>query len=151
MKITAQEEYGLRIILRIARSNNATGTTISCISKDEGLTTHNVAKLCRILRMREYIKSTRGQSGGYMLAKSADKINIGELLDVLGGRLYDANFCENHAGVGSLCTNSVECSIRSLWGILQFSVDRVLNNITLKDLLGNNEKLGETARELADE
>ena len=61
MKITAQEEYGLRILLRIARASNSDGLTIPEISEAEGLSTHNVAKLCRILRLAGFIRSSRGK------------------------------------------------------------------------------------------
>ena len=56
---------------------------------------------------------------------------------MLGGRLFDDEFCEDHAGQVSSCTHSVDCSIRSLWNHVQKTVDQLLNQITLKDMLGD--------------
>jgi Rrf2 family iron-sulfur cluster assembly transcriptional regulator len=139
MKITAQEEYGLRILVRIASCKDAAGITIPQLSELEGLTSHYVAKLTRILRMAGFINSTRGYKGGYVLAKPADQIVIGKVLEALGGILFDKKFCGTHAGSVRLCTNSVDCSVRSLWQIVQTSVDNVLDKITLHHLV-NPEK-----------
>lgn len=143
MKISAQEEYGLRILVRIGQSPDAftTGLSIPEISEAEGLTIHNVAKLCRMLRMAGFIHSTRGKEGGYTLAKPPEKIIVGEVVAALGGRLFDEEFCGNHTGITNLCTNSIDCSLRSLWQIVQHSVDNVLNNITLAALIGPARKL----------
>jgi len=139
MKFSAQEEYGLRCLIQVAKNNSKNGTTIAEISEAEGLTTHNVAKLLRILRQAEILNSIRGHTGGYVLADRPENINIGKVLGTLGGRLYDSKFCEKHTGVGSICTHTVDCTMRSLWTSLQNVIDKVLVNLTLKDLLNQNE------------
>jgi Rrf2 family transcriptional regulator, iron-sulfur cluster assembly transcription factor len=133
MKITAQEEYGLRILIRIAREKN--GMSIPQLSEAEGLTPHYVAKLTRLLRMEGYINSTPGNKGGYILAAPAREFNINKVLKSLGGSLFSDDFCGSHAGVMRLCTNSVDCSSRSLWQMIQFIVDGFLDKITLQDLV----------------
>jgi len=145
MKITAQEEYGLRILIRIACCKDAAGLSIPQLSETEGLSSHYVAKLTRVLRMGGFINSTPGLKGGYVLAKPAREIGIKQVLKVLGGVLFDQDFCGQHAGSLRLCTNSVDCSARSLWQMIQFTVDQLLDKITLYDL-ANSEN--ESARAL---
>ena len=135
MKITAQEEYGLRLLIRIARCTDKEGMSIPQLSEAEGLTSHYVAKLTRILRMEGFINSTPGNKGGYVLSREASEININKVLKSLGGALYDKEFCESHAGALKLCTHSVDCSSRSLWQMTQFIIDRFLDKITLQDLV----------------
>lgn len=137
MKITAQEEYGLRIMLRIARCKEAHGMSISQLSEAEGLSAPHVGKLTRLLRIAGFINSTPGQKGGYVLAKPAAEININALLKAMGGALFDKKFCGDHSGVMKLCTNSVDCSVRSLWQMIQYSVDKLLDKLTLEDLITN--------------
>lgn len=139
MKITAQEEYGLRILIRIARCHDEEGMSIPQLSDAEGLSSHYVAKLARLLRMEGFINSTPGYKGGYMLATPAKKIIINKVLKALGGALFDKEFCGLHTGTLKLCTNSVDCSTRSLWQIVQFRVDQLLDQVTLHDLV-NPEK-----------
>jgi Rrf2 family transcriptional regulator, iron-sulfur cluster assembly transcription factor len=139
MKITAQEEYGLRILIRIAGCRDREGMSIPQLSAAEGLSSHYVAKLTRILRMEGYINSTPGNKGGYVLAMPAEKININDVLKALGGALFDVKFCGSHSGTMKLCTNSVDCSSRSLWQMIQYIVDRFLDKITLHDLVKKEE------------
>ena len=140
MKITSQEEYGLRILLRIARCNEEESMSIQALSVAEGLSPAYVAKLTRILRQAGYINSTPGNIGGYILSKPATEININQVLKTLGGSLFSKEFCDDFTGASRLCTNSVNCSVRSLWQMIQFSVDQLLDKIQLNDLIGTEKK-----------
>ncbi|HMV26939.1 Rrf2 family transcriptional regulator [bacterium] len=135
MKFSTQEEYGLRCLLQIARSTNKNGMTIPQISQAEGLSEANVAKMLRILRMGGIIESARGHEGGYRLARTADQIRIGDVLTVLGGRLFDHEFCEKHAGEENICSHGTDCTLRHVWQTVQTAVDDVLMRLTLQDLV----------------
>lgn len=141
MKLSAQEEYGMRCLLRIARENSTEGMTIPEISRLEGLSPANVAKLLRILRLGGFIESARGRTGGYRLAKPADQIIVGDVLNALGGKIYEKDFCDVHSGLNSICCNIIDCSMRTLWQLLQGALDGVLNKISLKDMLNNERGL----------
>jgi len=151
MKITAQEEYGLRILIRIAACKDTAGMSIPQLSEAEGLSSHYVAKLTRILRMAEFINSTPGNKGGYVLAKPAKKIVIKDVLKALGGVLFDKEFCGLHAGSMKLCTNSVDCSARSLWQMIQFTVDQLLDKVTLHDLANTEKESGKIFHDMLDQ
>jgi Rrf2 family protein len=139
MKLSSQEEYGLRCLLRIAHQGKGGSLTIPEISEAEGISTSYAAKLMRLLRRGGFVSSARGQVGGYTLARPAEKIPIGEVLALLGGRLFDPDFCETHSGVEEVCTHTVDCSIRSLWRAVQVVVDQVLNQTTLRDLMADEQ------------
>lgn len=141
MKFSAQEEYGLRCMLQIARSGNASSMTIPEISRVEGLSQTHVAKLLMILRKDGFITSTRGQAGGYTLARPAEEINVGQVLACLGGKLYDDEFCSKHAGQHSICQHAVDCSVKSLWQMIQGSVDHVLKDLTLADMISKGDAI----------
>lgn len=135
MKLSAQEEYGLRLLLRLGRAGAGASLTIPELSRAEGISVANVGKMMRLLRKGGLVRSTRGKEGGYTLARDPEQINVGEALCTLGGRIYDARFCERHAGPSRSCTHSADCSIRSVWQLLQQAIDGVLSGLSLKDLL----------------
>jgi Rrf2 family protein len=141
MKLSAQEEYGLRCLLRVGREGTEGSVTIAQLSRSEGITEPNVAKMMRVLRQGGFVQSTRGQSGGYSLARPAQQIALGEVLAALGGRIYEAAFCDSHAGIELLCTHMTDCSIRSVWRMVQQAVDQVLGKITLRDLLVSEQEM----------
>ena len=138
MKFSTQEEYGLRCLLRIARFHEMGKVlTIPEISRGEGITEHTTAKILRALRLGGFIESARGHLGGYTLARAPQKIIIGNVLKELGGKLYDENFCSSHSKGDLLCTITSDCSVRSLWVLIQNSVDNVIDGMYLSDLMGN--------------
>lgn len=136
MQFSAQEEYGLRCLLRLASAGDGASMTIPEISQAEGMSQAYVAKLMRILREGKMVVSERGQSGGYRLVRAAQDTTAAEALAVLGGRIFDDEFCtDRYVGTESICTRSVNCSIRSLWQVVQTVVDQVLTKTTLQDLV----------------
>ena len=151
MKFSSQEEYGIRLLLRIAKSDSPNGLTIPELSEVEGLSTANVGKILRLLRLSGFIESTRGQTGGYKLSRLPKEILVGDVLNSLGGKLYESSFCDLHAGIENICTNSIDCSIRSLWKTVQTTLDGLLSKITLQDLLGNEQQVEVLVTNLIDE
>jgi Rrf2 family protein len=135
MKLSAQEEYGLRCLLRVARTGEGESLTIPEIGRAEGLSVPYVAKLMRVLRQGNFVRSVRGQAGGYSLARPPEDIAVGEVLALLGGRLFEPDFCDQFSGLNKICTHSIDCSIRSLWRAMQGAVDSVLARLTLHDLV----------------
>ncbi len=135
MKFSAQEEYGLRCLVAIARQGSEASLTIPEISRMEGLTPSHVAKLMAILRKSGFVKSTRGQLGGYSLSKEPMKIKIKDVLESLGGRLFHDGFCDRHSGIEPHCVHEGDCLLHPLWTNIQEAVDVVVSRYTLEDVL----------------
>ena len=135
MKLSAQEEYGLRCLLTLARARPGASLTIPQIAEAERISGPNVAKLLRALKRGGYVAALRGQAGGYTLARPAGEINVGDALGCLGGRIYDAGFCGRHSSATRGCGHNSDCSVRSVWRLVQRAVDDVLNRLSLADLL----------------
>ena len=146
MKLTSNEEYGIRCLVRIGCARES--LTIPEISEAEGVSSAYVAKILRILRKGGFVKAARGKDGGYGLARPANKIVLGDVVEVLGGRFFEPEFCDHHSGHMPACVNTVDCSVRSLWRTLQVVVDQVLTRTTLQDLLRNEQEMNTWVRSL---
>jgi Rrf2 family iron-sulfur cluster assembly transcriptional regulator len=151
MKITSEDEYGLRILLSIGKCQDKYGMSVPQLSKGEGLSEPYVSKITRSLRISGLITSTRGHKGGYLLSKPAIEITVNDAIKALGGRLYDDNFCGKHTGQLQLCTSSVDCSIRSLWTMVQQMIDGLLDKVTLHELIGSEEDTAFTLQKIVEE
>jgi Rrf2 family iron-sulfur cluster assembly transcriptional regulator len=138
MKLTAHEEYGFRCLVQIGRRGSL---TIPEIGDAEGISQAYAAKLLRTLRQAGFITSARGKAGGYSLARPAERIIVGEVLNALGGKMFDSHFCESHAGQSHVCSHTSDCSIRTLWRRVQGALDEVLGKTTLQDLLRTEEQM----------
>jgi Rrf2 family protein len=147
MKLTANEEYGLRCLVRLGYAGYAgQALTIPEMSEAEGVSSAYAAKILRALRKGGFVKAARGKEGGYTLARPAVDIVIGDVMNALGGRLFETDFCNSHSGQAAICTRSVDCSVRSLWKAVQIAVDQVLHKTTLRDLLQNEEEMNSWVR-----
>jgi Rrf2 family protein len=145
MRLTAQEEYGLRCLLQVARGPEGSVTTPE-IAEREGLSQAHVHKLMGLLRRAGLVESVRGRKGGYQLARPAEQINVGAALAGLGDRLYSTGFCGQHTGNERTCVRNADCSIRSLWIAVDQAVQRALQNMQLTDLLRSEPEMADWIR-----
>jgi Rrf2 family protein len=134
MQLLAQEEYGLRCLIQVARQRGPDPLTIPEIAEREGISPEYAAKLMRALRQSNFVLSTRGAGGGYRLARPATEITAWQVVQALGGSLFPAEFCDTHPGQLRDCVHSSGCSLRGLWSTVESAIRNVLQNATLADL-----------------
>lgn len=135
MKLTTLEENGLRCVVQIARKGEGGSATIPELARLEDLTPANTAKVLRLLRKADVIRSTRGKQGGYVLARPAGEINVQEILDAVGGKFDSGVLCARHGSERSACIHQADCSMQSLWGVLENMLNGVLSQCHLSDLM----------------
>ena len=148
MKFSTQEEFGLRLLLRIAKSDSSPGLTIPEISELEGISIANAGKILRILRLAGFIESARGQTGGYNLKKPANEI-IGKQNDYIvtpDGR-YLGNVLEHSVdnAKGVMQSQCVQDSVDGIY--VNLVVDDSFNDDSIKALEeGLRKRLGDEIR-----
>ncbi len=134
MQLLAQEEYGLRCLLQVAAHPGSRPMTIPEIAEAEGLSAEYTAKLMRALRQGGLVHSTRGAGGGYRLARRADQVTPWDVIQALGGPLFNDDFCDLHPGQLRDCVHNADCSVRVLWKRVEGAVRGVLGAVTLADM-----------------
>jgi len=132
--LSAQEEYGLRCLVQLARHDGREPLSIQAIAQAEGLSAEYVAKLMRVLRKGGLVKSTRGASGGYRLHRTPADVTLWDAVRVLGGPLFPDSFCDTHPGSRRDCVHSPSCSIRGVWRSLNSLLRVALEGVTIEDL-----------------
>ena len=135
MKITAQEEYGLRCLLQLARSPQSQIVSVKEIAAKEGLSSAYVEKLLRILSKVGLVHSVRGLKGGYVLNRPASAISLGEVLRALGTVQTTNHICQHFTGKQDVCVHFNDCGIRSVWAGLTTYIQSFLEQTTLDSLL----------------
>jgi Rrf2 family transcriptional regulator, iron-sulfur cluster assembly transcription factor len=136
MKISAQEEYGLRCLLQLAKAETlGEWLTLSQLARLEGISSANAGKLMWILSKAGLVQSTRGIKGGYSLSRPASEIRLNQVIRVLEGEPAESH-CKSYAGVLDACVHTGDCGIRPVIVELHQIVDNALADITLSQLLG---------------
>jgi Rrf2 family iron-sulfur cluster assembly transcriptional regulator len=140
MKLTSHEEYGLRCLIRLGQQGPGGKLTIPEISSAEGISDAYAGKLLRMLRLSGFVVAARG-TGGYALARPANQIVLSDVMALLGGRLFEGDFCATHPGQLRTCIRLADCSVRVLWRAIQAAVEDVLKRTTLQDLLFDEQQM----------
>ena len=135
MKISAQEEYGLRCLVQLASLPPGDSLTLPQIAELEGISTANAGKLMWLLNKADFVRSTRGTKGGYALARPASEIRLNEIIKVLDAEVLDKH-CDSYTGVLNTCVHKGDCGIRSVIVGLHEIVEHALSQITLAQLVG---------------
>ena len=137
MKISAQEEYGLRCLVQLARAKDGRVVTVREIAAKEGLTSAYVEKLLRLLAKAGLVRSLRGIRGGYVLVKPASQITLDVVVRSLGQVLTTEHICQQFTGLRTSCIHFSNCGIRSVWSDLTSYIQHYLTTTTLDSLIGD--------------
>jgi Rrf2 family iron-sulfur cluster assembly transcriptional regulator len=134
MKISAQEEFGLRCLLQLARRPE-TCLSLRQIAESEGISVAYAGKLLWILNRAGLVRSTRGAKGGYALARPAREIMVSEIIKILDEDEVESH-CQHYAGERDVCIHNGDCSITPLVEGLNLLVQNALSQISLAQIMG---------------
>ena len=147
MKISAQEEYGLRCLLQLATLRDDESLTLPQIAEREGVSVANAGKLMWLLNKAGFVQAIRGTKGGYSLARPAREIRLNEVIKVLDADEINSH-CESYTGVLQTCVHKGDCGIRPVIVGLHEIVENALSQITLAQLVGNEATVDATFHQI---
>ena len=147
MKISAQEEYGLRCLVQLANLSEKESLTLPQIAELEGISVANAGKLMWLLNKAGFVQATRGTKGGYALARPAGEIRLNEVIKVLDADVLNKH-CESYTGILDSCVHKGDCGIRPVIVGLHEIVENALSQITLAQLVGEEATVSETFHQI---
>ena len=139
MQITRAADYALRGMTYLARQEPGELSTIKEISSEEGVPEKFMRKLFHILHKRGFIDSTRGKLGGIRLDIDSEEVTMLDIIEAVDGPLA-LNLCLEGP---DLCDRIDLCPMCDIWCEAQASVNKVLKQYSLKDIV---KKTGDTRR-----
>ncbi len=132
MKISRRTEYGIRVLVQLARHADEGPISLACISRDEKLPHAYLEQLVSQLRRAGLVKATRGHSGGYELSWPPAQISLADAVRVLEGPLLEMP-CASMENLET-CDRPQPCSVHALFQRVYESLDEVLAGTTLADV-----------------
>jgi len=131
MKLSTRTRYGVRAILELAGNQNKGPLRIKTIAHRQDISVKYLEQLMTILRTAGFVRSIRGSKGGYILAKAANQIKLGDVFNALEGPVTTVECLENE----SYCARAADCVTRQVWAEVQEAIMNVLQSMTLQDLV----------------
>lgn len=132
MKIGSRTEYGIRILVTLARQADGSYLSLAEIARREKLPHAYLEQLVRDLRRAGLVTAARGASGGYALARDATDIHMTDAIRALEGPLLEMP-C---AGVetGEACDRPQPCSVHEVFQRVYEALDGALGSTSLADV-----------------
>jgi Rrf2 family protein len=133
MKISTRTEYGIRVLVTLARIGaDEPCLSLTQIAKREKLPHAYLEQLVGDLRRAGLVSATRGQSGGYRLARPADQIPMTDAVRALEGPLLEMP-C---AGAEDLehCDRPQPCSVHEVFQRVYESLNLSLGATNLAEV-----------------
>ena len=87
MKLTSKSEYALLALIHLARNGENNFVSVQVIASAQSIPPKFLEQILLILKRAKYVRSHRGQSGGYSLGKPAEQIHIAEIIRLFDGAL----------------------------------------------------------------
>jgi Rrf2 family protein len=133
MKISTRTEYGIRVLVTLARiDDNTSCLSLTEIARREKLPHAYLEQLVGDLRRAELVIATRGQSGGYRLNRPAAEIHMTDVVRALEGPLLEMP-C---AGADDLehCDRPQPCNVHEVFQRVYESLSVSLGSTNLADV-----------------
>ena len=131
MKLSTRTRYGLRAILELAENYGKGPLQLKAIAEHQEISAKYLEQLMAVLKSTGIIRSVRGPSGGYVLAKSPKEIKVSDCFNCLEGPVITSECVDN----SDYCSRTVDCVARGLWVEVQDAIMTVLKSKTLQNLV----------------
>ncbi len=133
MKLTTKGRYAVTAVLDLALHTGEKPTNLSEIAQRQDISLTYLEQLFSKLRRNGLVQSSRGPGGGYKLAMDANEITVAKIIYCV-----DETIDMTRCGGQQNCQGDVRCLTHDLWMGLNQHVANYLNNITLAELVEQN-------------
>jgi len=131
MKLSTRTRYGIRAVIELAHHEGKRPLQLKAIAERQGISVKYLEQLMSLLRSSGFVRSVRGSKGGYVLARLPEQIRLSEIFRCLEGPVTTAECTEDE----DYCERSADCAARGVWIQVEEAIHRVLDSITLADLV----------------
>lgn len=131
MKLSTKGRYGVKAMYELAVRHQQEPVPLSEIAARQEISEAYLEQLMAKLKGAGLIKSVRGAQGGYLLARDAKDITVGDILRPLEGTVGPTE-C---AGEASACPGTSCCAVRTIWERIKVGIDAVVDAYTLQDIV----------------
>ena len=131
MKISTRGRYAIRLMIDIALNNeNDRPLQLKDIARRQGISKRYLEQIVISLKNHSLLRGVSGKSGGYMLSRSPEHIQISEIIEAAIGPINIVDCVRDP----DLCRHSQSCGCRSLYTDVNQRIRDSLEDFTLADI-----------------
>jgi len=137
MKISTKGRYAVRVMLDLALNHTGQYIKVKDIAGRQGISEKYLEQIIAVLNRAGYVKSVRGAQGGYRIARDPKEYTVGMILRLTEGSMAPVACLEEDAPECERCDT---CETLEVWKQLYEAVNRVIDNVTIADLVEKRKK-----------
>ena len=129
MRLSTKGQYAVRAMTVVAMHEAQGPVPLRFVAEIEDISAQYLEQIFMELRRAKLVSGQRGAKGGYTLARPAEAITAGDIVQAVEGpiKLVDCD----HAGG---CERVHVCATYELWNKVSESMRQVMDGATLRDL-----------------
>ena len=132
MLISTKGRYALRTMIDLAIHGDGEPVKIKDIARRQGISGKYLEQIISILSRAGYVRSIRGNQGGYYLSRPVSEYTVGMILRITEGSLAPVDCL---CGEENPCAKKQECVTLKIWQELDEAIAGVVDRYTLDDLV----------------
>ena len=140
MKLSTKGRYGLRALIDLAQFSEVEPVSIGSIAARQGISERYLEQLMALMKKAGLIKSIRGAGGGYVLAKDARDISVGDVLRALEGNLEPVE-CPAFQENGDGCESAGSYVTKYVWKKINESINQTVDEMKIDTLVSESKRL----------
>lgn len=131
MKLSTRGRYGARALVELAKHYGQGPLALKEIAERQQIPVKYLEQIAMVLKGEKLIKSVRGPSGGYILARPPSKVHLLEIIETLEGTLSFVSCVKDP----STCEKVDTCAFNDLWKKISVETSKILRSVTLADMV----------------
>ena len=139
MKLSTKGRYGLRAMIDLARYSEDEPVSISSIAARQDISERYLEQLVGLLKKAGLVRSIRGATGGYVLARNVREISVGDVLRALEGSLEPVKCAAFYSEEG--CMAAEGCVTKYVWQKINDSINETVDRMMLDELVRESRQL----------
>lgn len=142
LRMSKMTDYGIVLLTELARAGSETRTARE-LAAGTRVPLPSVSKVLKALQGAGLLVSHRGASGGYGLARAAERVAVTDIITALEGpvALTECGAHGAHPPAGA-CELETVCKVRGHWRVINRTIQDALGRLTLADLCAPVPRLG---------
>jgi Rrf2 family transcriptional regulator, iron-sulfur cluster assembly transcription factor len=142
MRITTTSRYGVRALFDVAYHGGGQPTQIKDISRRQKISQRYLEQIFNKLLKAGLLKSRRGPRGGYMLARDAAEITVGDIINAAQGPIVPVRCLAHEEPKKKQCDIMSGCITRHVWQETQKLLVDYYNSVSIADFCSLARKQG---------
>src|SRR5262245_44368440 len=137
MRLSHRSEYALLALVHLARHEGGGFLTAQAIAEAQDIPSKFLEQILLTLKRARYVRSMKGQHGGYVLARPAGKVTLAEVIRLFDGALAPTESVSRYFYEPTPIEK--EKSLLRVFKQIRDQVSERLESTTLRDVAGPGE------------